>query len=142
MPTTSSDVGGIAKILEMLALAYPDKQLSRQSVQVYLENLADIPARILDAAVRAHIQSNPYFPRIAELRQAARKLTGGRPFDALEEDPYEMLTRQAVELEEAFYQRGELDVQAWERLAQQFDYWRRPQRAERTRERLRVYLGG
>ncbi len=142
MPITSADPALLARSLEMLALAYPDKQLSRQSLQVYLENLADIPSQILDAAVRAHIQSNPFFPRVSELRQAARKLTGGQPFEALEDNPYDRLTRQAVELEEAFYRRGELDASAWERLAEQFDYWNRPERAARTRERLRMYLGG
>ena len=142
MPGTAEEAAAFAQILEMLALAYPEKQLSRANMQVYLENLADIPAHLLEAAARAHVQSSPYFPRVSELRQAARKLVGGQPFEALEDDPYERLSRRAVELEEAFHQRGELDASAWQRLAEQFEYWNRPHRAERTRERWRMYAGG
>jgi hypothetical protein len=121
----------------LLMAAYPDKKTEADTFALYEEMLADIPAYLLEAAIRAHIAASPFFPRIAELRDAARKISGRSHFDALPARPVDHLSAQAVALEDAFYHQGELDAAAWEHLAQLLDRSDRPHRAEGVRNKYR-----
>ena len=132
-----TDPDRLLPLFSLLSLAYPEKRLSSETLQLYLELLSDIPDYLLEAAVRAHIQASPYFPRLSELRSLAQRLAGGRTFDSLPPEPFDRLAAEAQALEDAFYQEGELDVQAWESLEERFERADRPHRAEHTREKLR-----
>jgi hypothetical protein len=127
----------IIEVLETLALAYPEKANDKRTLALYLEHLADIPAHLLASAARQHINTSNWFPRIAELRSAARKLAGTPYFESLPERPIDLLAAQAQALEDAFYAHGELDEAAWRKLAAQFERCARPHRAAHTLEKLR-----
>lgn len=61
----------------MLLAAYPKEPASKETVEVYIRCLADIPGQVLEAAVLAHVSGNKWFPTIAELRDAALQLLPG-----------------------------------------------------------------
>lgn len=69
----------ITRILTVLASAYPGFVLQDPTSAVYVKLLADVPARVLNAAALEHISRTKYFPTVAELRQTA--------FDLLQEQP-------------------------------------------------------
>lgn len=72
-------------IIRLIRGAYPDKQLTRETVEVYSRCLADLPFELAQGAVISHIAQNKWFPTIAELRQAAAQLVpGNRAPTALE----------------------------------------------------------
>jgi hypothetical protein len=134
----------IAALLKPLADAYPGQPLEKRTLQAYLEHLADLPAWLLEKAVRRHIQTSPWFPKIAELRQHAARLAGTSQFETLDPSPPDphlaeawALIRTAQWLEDAFFHQGRLDPDEWERLAAQFERVERPYRAGYTREKLR-----
>jgi hypothetical protein len=130
----------VLDVLEMLALAYPDRSPDRQTLQLYLEHLADIPLQLLERAARQHIDSSPWFPRIADLRQLAARLANTSRFDTLPPPAtYDVLAAQAEALEQAFYLRGELDEAAWLSVIERFERANRPHRAEWARQRLAIY---
>jgi hypothetical protein len=122
--------------LEMLSLAYPEKRLEAKTLQVYLDNLDDIPVYLLEAAVRAHIQASGWFPRIADLRALAAKLAGTKQFDTLPERPVDYLLIEAQALEDTFYHEGRLDEAEWRALAEVFERCGRHFRAAYTLEKL------
>jgi len=64
----------IASVLNFLINAYPRQEVPRETVKVYLQTLADIPANVLKAAALAHISTSQWFPSIAELRDQAAHL--------------------------------------------------------------------
>jgi hypothetical protein len=128
-------------ILEQLSLAYPEKRLEAQTLQVYLEHLDDIPPYLLEAAVRAHIQASSWFPRIADLRVLAARLAGTNQFDTLPEKPVDRLLLEAQALEDTFYHQGRLDQAEWEKLSEKFARCGRHCRAEYTLEKLGRLLG-
>jgi len=132
-----TEVERLLPILSLLSLAYPEKRLNPETIQLYLKYLADIPDYLLEEAVRAHIQSSPYFPRLSELRALAQRLASGRSFKSLPADPVDRLAAEAQALEDAFYETGELEPAAWESLAERFESAERPYRAEHTRAKLR-----
>jgi len=127
----------IAAILKTLIDAYPDHRLEKRTLQIYLERLADIPAYLLAAAAQAHIEGSTWFPKIAELRQAAARLANTRDFSSLPPYPVDHLLAEAYALEDAFFYEGRLDPAEWERLAIQFERLDRPYRRDYTREKLR-----
>jgi hypothetical protein len=131
----------IIPILEQLSLAYPEKRLEAATLQVYLENLDDIPPYLLEAAVRAHIQASGWFPRIADLRALAARLAGTSQFDALPETPVDRLALEAQALEDAFYHERRLDPAEWHALSQKFARCGRHFRAAYTLEKLERLQG-
>ena len=123
-------------ILELLSRAYPEKRLEAATLQVYLENLDDIPPYLLEAAVRAHIQASGWFPRIADLRTLAARLAGTSQFDCLPESPVDYMLLEAQALEDAFYRQGRLDPAEWHSLSHRFERCGRHFRASYTLEKL------
>lgn len=70
----------ITRLLRHTLAAYPshtarlsDAQI-RDMQEVWLEMLGDLPADLLAAAVRSHIERSQWLPSVAEIRQAAVKL--------------------------------------------------------------------
>lgn len=131
----------IAEILTLLVQAYPDRHVDQDTLLLYFDSLSDIPLALLEQAARQHIRTSPWFPKIAELRQIAASLAR-LPRDApdmravLPPDHRDPLLARALELEDAYTYRGELDISKWQQLIQEFERANRPHRAEGTRQRL------
>lgn len=60
-----------AKIIATLIAAYPRVDISEETTKLYAKFLQDLDYHQVQAAVVKHIATSPYFPTIAELRQAA-----------------------------------------------------------------------
>lgn len=60
-----------AKILSVLAAAYPRVEVSQETIAIYTQFLQDLDYGRVQAAVIKHIATSTFFPSIAELRQAA-----------------------------------------------------------------------
>lgn len=65
--------------VKTLKAAYPAATIPNETLTIYAEKLADIPAPLLDATVNRVIESSRFFPTIAELRQCAGRLAGILP---------------------------------------------------------------
>ena len=122
-------------ILKRIARAYPEKRLEEDTLLVYLEELADIPAPLLAQAASHHIRTSTYFPRVSELRQAAQQLAGTPQFTNLHEPGVDFLDLEAYHLENVYFKQGEFDAQAWSRLASQFENVGRLHRAIELRQK-------
>lgn len=132
MPTLT-----LASILQRLALAYPEKRLDRATLQVYQQELADIPLGLLEQAVKRHIHTSPWFPHISDLRLAAQKLSGSQDFASLPAASTDFLALEAKQLEDRYFHQGEFNLEAWERLAVKLERVQRPYRAEEVRQKAR-----
>ncbi len=66
--------GTIAQILAMLSIAYPGYEIAAQTPEVYAALLADVPDDVLVAAAQKHATTSKWFPKIAELREAAQDI--------------------------------------------------------------------
>lgn len=65
----------IDSVLSDLAEALPPQHpLSRQAMRVYSESLSDVPDDLLRAAARRCVRTCRWFPRVAELRDAAAEI--------------------------------------------------------------------
>jgi hypothetical protein len=132
MPATE-----ILAILDRLNHAYPDKRLTKPTLMLYIEQLSDIPAPLLDQAVSQHIQTSPWFPHISDLRQAAQQVAGNANFASLQSPGVDFLALEALGLENDYFQRGKVDPHAWDRLANQLERVGRSHRAEELRAKAR-----
>lgn len=65
---------GVAQTLIVLSTAYPRFQPPKETAQVYMSLLADIPDELLKAAAVHHATNSIFFPSVAELRSAAAEL--------------------------------------------------------------------
>ncbi len=120
-------------ILKRILLAYPDKKLETDTIELYQAELRDIPAALLDQVVSHHIQTSPWFPRISDLRLAAQQLAGCANFASIQSPGPDFLSLEAFRLEYDYFQQGKLDQHAWERLADQLERVGRPYQAEELR---------
>ena len=100
MPATDT-----LSILKRIATAYPEKRLDEATLQVYQEELADIPAPLLDQAVRRHIQNSPWFPHVSELRKIALQIAGATDFASFYPPGVDSLALEAHELENAYFKQ-------------------------------------
>lgn len=62
------------RILKQLFAAYPQAQVSEQTVAVYLRMLRDIPPEALQVAVDQAIATSKFLPTVAELRDTLHGL--------------------------------------------------------------------
>jgi len=122
-------------ILKRIARAYPEKRLEQDTLLVYQEELADIPALLLAQAASQHIRTSTYFPRVSDLRQVAQQLAGTAQFSTLLESGVDFLSLEAHQLENDYFQQGEFDAQAWKGLADQFENVGRLHRAVELRQK-------
>lgn len=128
-------------ILEELIAAYPEKALSKNTLDMYFSHLQDIPGVTLAAAAREHVRTSPWFPKIAELRQGAAKLAGAVLLDNhyAEGNGHRSLVGAELDLQEAFFHGEELDVAAWEKLIRGYEEEGYNECAEQSRRRLAHY---
>ena len=125
--------------LERLTYAYPSQKLERQTLEVYLEKLADIPGYLLERAVDKHIKSSKWFPRVAELRDTATDLAHTQDFSSLPSETVDGLRAEALNLEDSFYRDLYLDEAAWRKLASAFELAGRGHAAGHIRHKLHVF---
>lgn len=59
----------IGAMMAILTAAYPALAISRQTMEVYSQELADVPPEFLINAAREHVRRSKWFPTIAELRE-------------------------------------------------------------------------
>ena len=135
-----ADRDQVLDVLTLLSQAYPEKSRSRDTLELYIQNLADIPFRLLEKAIRQHIRVSNWFPRIAELRGAAVNMAGTSVFAHFDHKSEDSLAARAAELERTYYDRGEVDQEAWQNLISQFEQAGRTHRAEYTRGRMERML--
>ena len=137
-----ADPAEIMSALEILTAAYPDKTLSKATIQVYISALRDIPIDVLYCAVQKSILTSPWFPRVSDLYGLSLKIAGVRRFESLTDAILDGLHGESIELY-ASVARGEpLDEHAWRSLADKYDYYGCPDLAERTLNRLAAIQEG
>ena len=132
MPTPN-----LTSLLRRLLLAYPEKRLDQSTLQVYQQELADIPLGLLEQAVTHHIHASPWFPHISDLRLAAQKLAGSQSFASLPSPGVDFLALEAQQLEDGYFHCAVFDFTAWEKLAAQLERVGRPHKAEELRQKAR-----
>ena len=125
-------------VLKTLGKAYPHQSITRQTAELYIDFLADIPGDLLWRVAEHHIASSRFFPSIAELRTLATRLAGTSQFNSLATPAAspDALAYQVQALEDTFNEDRTLDPQAWQALADQFERTDRPHRALHTRQKL------
>lgn len=126
--------------LNLLLLAYPDRSPQTETLQLYFERLHDIPAWLLRQAVERHIDRSVWFPRVADLREAAARIARTHDFASVPPYANHPFCVSAILLEQAYYEEGRLDPDEWTRLAEALDAAERPHLAARLRQRLEHYL--
>jgi hypothetical protein len=66
----------LRNVMLLLSAAYPGVDVADQTPKLYHRMLADIPDKLLEAAVLDHISRSPYYPKVSELRSAVGRLSG------------------------------------------------------------------
>jgi hypothetical protein len=127
----------LTSLLQRLLLAYPEKRLDGATLQVYQQELSDIPLGWLGRAVTHHIHTSPWFPHISDLRLAAHKLAGSPSFTSLPASGTDFLALEFRQLEHQYFHDGVFDLAAWEKLAAQLERVGRPYKAEELRQKAR-----
>lgn len=61
-------------LIGTLTNAYPRTELSKQTISLYIEMLADLDIDLLNAAVHQHIAESEWFPTVAALRNKVAEL--------------------------------------------------------------------
>jgi hypothetical protein len=64
-------------LFKKLLIAFPDAKrngVNKETAALYQRKLSDIPDQVLERAIEAYIDNGKWFPKIAELREAARKV--------------------------------------------------------------------
>jgi hypothetical protein len=65
----------VVKLIGVMAAAYPNTQVSDDTVKVYVAMLKDIPLDVLTASVQQCMAESEFMPTIAKLREKALTLT-------------------------------------------------------------------
>ncbi len=65
----------LTKLLGFLAAAYPNSQMTGESLKVYRAMLSDIPIEVLNVAVQQSVAENEFLPVPATLRKMCLRLT-------------------------------------------------------------------
>jgi hypothetical protein len=141
------------QLFKQLLVAFPDAKgkVNKETLQLYSRKLADIPDHILEQAIDNYIDQGKWFPKIAELREEARRVanlpTLMSSFASAEKDdppppspvpdPTEdVLLIAFLSLEDDLHHKGEFDERDWLALADKFEKADRPHRADNLRRRV------
>jgi len=76
--------GEVAKLLAVLAAAYPKFEVDDVKVQVWYEMLGDLEYSVVNIAIKKLIMQNTFPPAIAEVRKAAIEISSPRGLTAAE----------------------------------------------------------
>ena len=124
----------VLDIIATLNIAY-GKEIDRQRTELYIRMLADVPAHVLEAAGERAIQTNKWYPTVAELRDHVESVAGTDVPENV--PPVDSLAATMLELEQQFYNTGELEVELWNSIADQYTRLGREHRAQFAQEKLR-----
>lgn len=121
-----------AEILSSLRLVteYYGQEVNETQVRLWLRLLEPYPALVIERAVMMHIEHSKWTPKVSEIRDLCDSLTPKNGYRV------DSLVGELLELENAFYSERQLDADAWERLARQFERVGRVERATNTRQRF------
>ena len=127
----------ILLVLDRLIQAYPEKQIGKTLLKIYLDELMDVPIHLLTRAASQHIRTSPFFPRISDLRQAAQLLAGTVYFSSVSPPGVDYLNLEAHQLEKDYFHHAIFDINKWEKLANQLERVGRLCGANELREKAR-----
>ena len=113
----------IITILERLIHAYPDKQVGKTMLKIYVDELIDIPIHLLARAASQHIRTSPFFPRISDLRQAAQQLAGTIDFSSISPPGVDYLDLEAHQLEKDYFHHAIFDIKKWKNWLPSLNGW-------------------
>jgi hypothetical protein len=65
----------IVKRVGILAAAYPNAKISKETLKIYVGMLSDLSLEVLDCAIQKCLAESEFFPTIAKIRSAASSLT-------------------------------------------------------------------
>jgi hypothetical protein len=65
----------IVKLIGLVAAAYPNTQVSRETIKVYESMLRDIPLDVLTASVQQCMAESEFMPTVAKIRNKALELS-------------------------------------------------------------------
>ena len=60
------------KLIAVLRAAYPNQDITEETVELYAAMLADLDFSIAQESLQRHIATSRFFPTVAELRDAPR----------------------------------------------------------------------
>ena len=128
----------ILSILENLLHAFPGQKLTRATLKVYIDHLADIHPQLLQQCVNRLIEKSTWFPRVSEIRSEAARIVGHNQI-SLWQPPLSHLWDRYYQLQHDFYHHRILDERAWLDLAEEFSLRNCPHSAAATRQRISDY---
>lgn len=67
----------VTKVMAVMSLAYPAREIQEGAIEVYFQILQDVPANVLDTAAKALIATNTFYPSAAELRNKSFEIMAG-----------------------------------------------------------------
>ena len=114
-----------------LVTEYYQAQPNETQVRLWIRLLEPYPAEIIESAVLAHIEKSKWQPKVSEIRDLCAEL-----MPKAHSYQVDSMAGELIELENAFYDDRQLDLAAWEGLAQSFERCGRQERAANTRQRL------
>ena len=124
----------VLDVIAELNIAY-GKELSRAQTEMYISYLGDVPVGVLKDAAEYCIKHNDWYPKISELRKEVERRAGTENTRSMID--VNQLAAQQLEMEQHFFNTGELDEEAWANVTEQFERLGRTHRAEFMREKLR-----
>ena len=124
----------VLDVIATLNIAY-GKEIDRQRTELYITMLADVPAHVLEAAMQRAIQTNKWYPTVAELRGHVEYVAATDDMASL--TPVDTLAATMLDLEQQFYNSGQLEVELWTNIADQYTRLGREHRAQFCHEKLR-----
>ncbi len=65
----------IVKVMKFLSAAYPQRELSAETIAVYVASLADVDGELLWLAAQQAVRELKYFPTVAELLEIASRIS-------------------------------------------------------------------
>jgi hypothetical protein len=65
----------IVKLIGLMAAAYPNTQVSRETIKVYESMLRDIPLDVLTASIQQCMAESEFMPTVAKIRDKALALS-------------------------------------------------------------------
>lgn len=131
-----ADPDEILSAIKSLAAAYPDKPLSKETIQVYVGSLQEIPVEALQRAVQECIRTSPWFPRVSDLHRLSLQVAGKHRFDESPEHSYRSLYAEQVELYASMARGEPLDEGAWRALIDKFRRYGYEDAANHNQRRL------
>jgi len=106
----------VLAVIQILSDAYPERQLPKGAINIYINAFYDVPADYLERAAFACIQSSPWFPKVFDLRRQALKIARVQNFDVEPTDSGISLRIRRYKLQRDFANGEPLDESAWLKL--------------------------